>query len=58
MNLGWAGLNDQTYMQLNVTNLFDKLYPGGFGGNLSTTSVPFAYIGAPRTFSATINFAF
>lgn len=58
LNMGWAGLNDKTYIQVNVTNLFDELYPGGFGGNLSTTSVPYVYIGAPRTFSATLNVAF
>ncbi len=42
------GLNDKTYFQVNVTNLFDKLYVGGFGGGLSRTSVPFVQIGAPR----------
>ncbi|MCI4589640.1 TonB-dependent receptor [Sphingobium sp. BYY-5] len=37
-------------LQLNVTNLFDKLYVGGLDGTLSNTSVSFAQIGAPRTF--------
>lgn len=58
ISMGWAGMGDATYLQLNVTNLFDKLYVAGFGGNLSTTSVPYAYIGAPRAVSGTINFAF
>lgn len=36
------------YAQLNITNLFDKFYVGGFGGNLAPGSVPFVQIGAPR----------
>jgi iron complex outermembrane receptor protein len=51
-------LSKQTYIQINVTNLFDKLYVAGFGGNTSTTSIPFAYIGAPRTVSASLNIGF
>jgi iron complex outermembrane receptor protein len=52
------GLNDATWVQVNVTNLFDKLYVAGFTGNTSATSVPFSFIGAPRTVSGTINFGF
>lgn len=37
-------------VQLNVTNVFDKLYVGGFDGSLVNTTVSFAQIGAPRTF--------
>lgn len=58
LSLGFAGLNDESFIQLNVTNLFDKLYVAGFGSNTSNTSIPFAYVGAPRTISGTINFAF
>ena len=56
-----------TYFQLNVYNLFDKFYVGGFGGGLSqsintTTGVwgapPFVSIGAPRTVSGTLNIEF
>lgn len=47
-----------TYLQVNVTNLFDKLYVGGFTGNTSNTSIPFAYIGSPRTVSASLNIGF
>lgn len=50
------GFNDSTFVQLNVTNLFDKLYVAGFSGNLSNTSVPFSYIGAPRAISGTLVF--
>jgi len=45
---------DRTYFQLNVTNLFDKFYVGGFSGGLPTSSVPFAYIGSPRAISGTL----
>jgi iron complex outermembrane receptor protein len=48
----------KTYLQFNLTNLFDKLYVAGFTGNTSNTSIPFAYVGAPRTFSAALNVAF
>jgi iron complex outermembrane receptor protein len=57
----------KTYLQLNVYNLFDKFYVGGFGGGLSqsisaSTGVwgnpPFVQIGAPRTVSASINLQF
>jgi iron complex outermembrane receptor protein len=58
VNLGWTGLNDKTYVQFNVTNLFDEVYPGGFGGTLSTSTTPYIYVGPPRTFSATLNVAF
>ena len=51
-------LAKQTYVQLNLTNVFDKLYVGGFTGNTSSSSIPFAYIGAPRTFSASLNIGF
>ncbi|MBX3595742.1 TonB-dependent receptor [Sphingomonas sp.] len=57
--LKFAGLGDKTYLQLNVYNLFDQFYVGGFGGNLAQTgSPPFVQIGAPRTISGTVVFAF
>ncbi len=55
VSLEWAGLNDKTYFQFNATNLFDKLFVGGFdGGTTSATSVPFGQVGAPRTFLGTL----
>ena len=54
IGLEWAGLNETTYIQLNVTNLFDKLYVGGFDGQLADNSVPFVQIGAPRAFIGSI----
>ncbi|KKC23880.1 TonB-dependent receptor [Sphingomonas sp. SRS2] len=58
VSLEWAGLNDKTYFQLNVTNLFDKLYVGGFDGTLSNTGTTFANLGAPRTVIGTISIGF
>jgi iron complex outermembrane receptor protein len=71
VNLEFLGLNDKTYLQLNVYNLFDKLYVGSYSSGLNQGNViaagtflgnpgsaPFAQIGAPRTFSATINAEF
>ena len=54
-----------TYLQLNVYNLFDKFYVGGFGGGLNQSfsgsnygNPPFVSIGAPRTVMASINLQF
>lgn len=58
ISLEWAGLNDKTYFQLNVTNLFDKLYVGGFDGTLSNTGTTFANIGSPRTVIGTLSIGF
>lgn len=71
VNLEFLGLNDKTYLQLNVYNLTNSFYVGGFGGGLSqlgsfnrTTGVAsygnpqFVQIGAPRTISGTLVFAF
>jgi iron complex outermembrane receptor protein len=46
---------EKSYLQLNVYNLFDKLYVGNYPTSLSqgTASPPFAQIGAPRTVSGT-----
>jgi iron complex outermembrane receptor protein len=55
------GLED-SFIQLNVYNLFDKFYVGGFGGGLNqaTSGTNFGnpnivQIGAPRTVSVTFN---
>jgi iron complex outermembrane receptor protein len=58
---------EKTYVQLNVYNLFDQFYQGGFGGGLNQSITrnnsgvitayggpPFVQIGAPRTISATL----
>jgi iron complex outermembrane receptor protein len=56
---------ERTHVQLNVYNLFDKFYVGGFSGNLNQTiattgtigllgNPSFVQIGAPRTISATL----
>jgi iron complex outermembrane receptor protein len=41
-------------LQINVTNLFDKHYVGGFGGSLSQTNVPFVQLSPPRAASVSI----
>ncbi len=59
MGLDFAGLGDQTFFQLNVYNLFDKLYVGSFSTSLEQgSSPPFAQIGAPRTISGTLTVGF
>lgn len=71
LNLEFLGLNDKTFLQLNVYNLFDNLYVGNYtsglnqgnvlGGNnflANPSSPPFAQIGAPRTISGTLTVAF
>ncbi len=50
-NLGETPWGNDAAIQLNVTNLLDELYVGGFGGNLVSTSSPFVQIGAPRAAS-------
>lgn len=56
LKLGWAGLNDTTYLQINVQNVFNQYYVGGFSGGATTQySVPFAQIGSPRAFIASLN---
>ncbi|MBW0145395.1 TonB-dependent receptor [Sphingomicrobium clamense] len=50
---------DNSFVQLNVYNLFDTLYVGSFGARLSPDDgTPFAQIGVPRTVSATLSLGF
>ena len=62
---------ERTHLQLNVYNLFDQFYVGGFGGGLNQTvtrnaagvitaygNPPNVQIGAPRTVSATLTVGF
>ncbi len=71
LSLEAIGLNDKSYLQLNVSNVFDKLYVGGFnGGNQSPTyntttgattgySNPiFVQMGSPRTVMGSLVIAF
>ena len=71
LDLGKWGLPDKSYLQLNVYNLFDQFYVGGFGGNLNQTQTfaaatgvstygnpGFVSVGAPRTISATLSVSF
>ncbi|SES01858.1 TonB-dependent receptor [Sphingobium sp. YR768] len=59
-----------TWFQLNVSNLFDKFYVGGFGGNLNQTvnltgsstgtyaNPGFVQIGSPRAVSGSLHVSF
>lgn len=60
LSMGWLGLNKKTYLQLNIQNLFNEYFVGGFsGGTINQFANPqFAQIGYPRTFVATLNVAF
>jgi iron complex outermembrane receptor protein len=71
VNLEFIGLNDKTFFQVNVYNLFDDLYVGNYTSGLNQGNVlgdgvftgnpgspPFAQIGAPRTISGTLSVAF
>lgn len=49
---------DDVALQFNVTNLFDELYVGGFGGALSRNDVPFVQIGPPRAASISLIFGY
>jgi iron complex outermembrane receptor protein len=56
---------EKSYFQLNVYNLFDEFYVGGFGGGLNQAfsggnygNPGFVQIGAPRTISGTLSLAF
>ena len=68
-DLAAVGL-DKTYVQMNVYNLFDQVYAGGFGGfsnqpisssgfyTDSSSGIPFVQMGAPRTVSLSLNVGF
>ena len=59
VKMGWAGLNDTTYFQFNVQNLFNEFYVGGItGGQTTQYTVPFAQIGSPRAFIGSLNVQF
>jgi iron complex outermembrane receptor protein len=56
---------EKSYLQLNVYNLFDTLYVGGFGGGLNQSlsgsnygGAPFVQIGVPRTVMGTLHIQF
>jgi len=51
LDLDWIGAPEGTFLQLNVYNLFDQLYVGGFGGGLTQANT---YCRVPTT-SGTCN---
>ncbi len=55
--------NERTFFQMNVTNLFDVTYVGGFDGTLISQAtngnpITYAQISPPRTVIGTISFGF
>jgi iron complex outermembrane receptor protein len=50
-------LND-TYLQFNLQNLFDKKYFGNISTQINAAGNPNFAVGSPRTFSATLNVGF
>lgn len=60
LSLSVLGLRSDSYLQLNVHNLFDKFYISGFNGQISNSAFKsqYVYVGAPRSFTATLNFGF
>jgi iron complex outermembrane receptor protein len=61
----WGPELKNTYLQLNVYNLFDKLYVGGFSGGLNQAfsgtnygNPNFVSIGAPRAVVGSVNIGF
>lgn len=49
---------DNSYLQFNISNLFDELYAGGFGGSAYRYYIPNVQIGAPRAASVTLVMGF
>lgn len=56
-NLANLGL-EKSFVQFNVSNLFDKFYIGSFSGGLTTASSTFVNYGAPRAISGSLVVAF
>lgn len=50
--------SDKSFVQLNLVNMFNKFYIGGFTGQNGATSVPTMYLPVPRTFMATLSLAY
>ncbi|HWU92532.1 MAG TPA: TonB-dependent receptor [Sphingomicrobium sp.] len=60
LSLDVIGLPHESYFQFNVHNLFDKFYVSGFNGTINNSAFrsQFVYVGAPRSITGTLNFAF
>jgi iron complex outermembrane receptor protein len=59
MKLAIGGLDKgKSYVQLNVVNLFNQFYVGGFSGAVGATSVVNTYLPVPRTVTATLSVGF
>ncbi len=49
---------EKTYVQLNVSNLFNNFFIGYVSGQTNDTSIPFVQIGVPRTISGSLVIGF
>jgi iron complex outermembrane receptor protein len=59
LKLAIAGLrSERSFFQLNVTNIFNTYYYGGFTGQVGATSVPTVYLATPRTVVGSLSIAF
>jgi iron complex outermembrane receptor protein len=56
LDLGPVGL-PESYLQMNVTNLFDERYFGNISTQINAAGNPNFSIGAPQTFMVTLNLA-
>ncbi len=62
-SLAKSGLGEKSYVQLNVTNLFNHFYVGSMSSTTNAvvgagSYVNTAYVGAPRAFVASVNIAY
>ncbi|HEX7852161.1 MAG TPA: TonB-dependent receptor [Sphingobium sp.] len=57
VSLAKLGL-EKTFFQLNVINLFDKLYFANLSTNVAVTNSPQLEFGAPRTITGSVRFEF
>ncbi|MEG3125810.1 TonB-dependent receptor [Sphingomonas sp. GB1N7] len=63
-NIGKLLNSDKTFLQVNVSNLFDKVYIGGLSGSSGFVGLPNRYsignavIGTPRSITATLQVGF
>jgi iron complex outermembrane receptor protein len=68
IDMSWTALGKDTFLQLNVQNLFNEFYVGGFDGTFTSYQAPTstaptgsptnANLGIPRTFMASLNIGF
>ncbi|MCJ2183229.1 TonB-dependent receptor [Novosphingobium sp. 1949] len=59
LNMGFTGMGDKTFLQLNVSNLFNEFYYGSFDdAGTDKTNTSYTYVGAGRTVTMSLNLQF